>query len=256
MNELIKVTVQNDQQLVSARDLHKGLEVKGRFSRWIDQNFNLFEEGVDFMPCTLRTQQNQYGGLKDLQDYVVTIDMAKQLSMMSRTENGKQYRKYFIDLERKWNDPQEVVKRGYAILQNENTQLKIENEELRPKALFSDAVRGSKNSCLVKDLATILKQNGIDIGQNRLFDLLRDGGFLCKDKSRKNKPTQKSMDLKIMECREHFHTNSNGEVITKFTPLITGKGQAYFVDKFLGAEVGDPHDHRRTNRSTSGRKSE
>jgi len=109
-------------------------------------------------------------------------------------------------------------------------------QEMQPKALFSDAVRGSGNSCLVKELATILKQNGIDIGQNRLFDWLRDNGYLCQDGRRKNHPTQRSLDLKVMEVREHLRTNSQGVLVTKFTPLITGKGQLYFVNKFLGNE--------------------
>nr|WP_279280403.1 phage antirepressor KilAC domain-containing protein [Enterococcus gallinarum] len=109
-------------------------------------------------------------------------------------------------------------------------------QEMQPKALFSDAVRGSGNSCLVKELATILKQNGIDIGQNRLFDWLRDNGYLCQDGRRKNHPTQRSLDLKVMEVREHLRTNGQGVLVTKFTPLITGKGQLYFVNKFLGNE--------------------
>lgn len=107
-------------------------------------------------------------------------------------------------------------------------------QEMQPKALFSDAVRGSVNSCLVTDLATILKQNGVNIGQNRLFEWLRDNGYLCRDGRRKNKPTQRSMDLKIMDVREHVRTNSQGELVTTFTPLVTGKGQVYFVNKFLG----------------------
>lgn len=107
-------------------------------------------------------------------------------------------------------------------------------QEMEPKALFSDAVRGSVNSCLVTELATILKQNGVNIGQNRLFEWLRDNGYLCRDGRRKNKPTQRSMDLKIMDVREHVRTNSQGELVTTFTPLVTGKGQVYFVNKFLG----------------------
>ncbi|MDY5247382.1 MAG: antA/AntB antirepressor family protein, partial [Ligilactobacillus salivarius] len=134
MKELIKVTTKNDTQVVSARELYKGLEIAQRFSRWVSNNWDMFEEGVDYVPCTLSTQQNQYGGTKELDDYTITIDMAKQLAMMVRSERGKQYRLYFLDLERKWNDPKEVVKRGYAILQNENKQLKIENGILKPKA--------------------------------------------------------------------------------------------------------------------------
>lgn len=108
--------------------------------------------------------------------------------------------------------------------------------EMQPKALFSDAVRGSKNSCLIKDLATILKQNGVDIGQNRLFDWLRENGYLCTGGRRHNQPTQRSLDLKVMDVREHVRTNKDGELVTRFTPLITGKGQLYFVNKFLVKE--------------------
>lgn len=107
-------------------------------------------------------------------------------------------------------------------------------QEMQPKAIFADAVQGSVNSCLIKDLATILKQRGVNIGQNRLFEWLRENGYLCKEGRRKNQPTQRSMDLKIMDVREHIRTNSHGELVTKFTPLITGKGQQYFVNKFLG----------------------
>lgn len=110
-------------------------------------------------------------------------------------------------------------------------------QEMQPKALFSDAVRGSVNSCLIKELATILKQNGINIGQNRLFIWLRENGYLCRDGRRKNQPTQRSMDLGIMDVREHVCTNSQGELVTKFTPLVTGKGQQYFINKFLNEDV-------------------
>lgn len=110
-------------------------------------------------------------------------------------------------------------------------------QEMEPKALFSDAVRGSVNSCLVTELATILKQNGVNIGQNRLFDWLRDNGYLCREGRRKNHPTQRSMDLGIMDVREHIRTNSQGELVSKFTPLVTGKGQQYFVNKFLTTET-------------------
>lgn len=110
-------------------------------------------------------------------------------------------------------------------------------QEMQPKALFSDAVRGSVNSCLIKELATILKQNGINTGQNRLFIWLRENGYLCRDGRRKNQPTQRSMDLGIMDVREHVRTNSQGELVTKFTPLVTGKGQQYFINKFLNEDV-------------------
>lgn len=233
MNELIKVKVKGDQQLVSARDLHKGLRLTTRFSKWVDQNFHDFESGIDFMSVTGVTDMPN-GGTKPIQDYAVTIDMAKQLCMMSHTELGKKYRRYFIELERKWNDPQEVVKRGYAILQNENARLKIENAEMKPKALFADAVSVSETSILVGELAKLLKQNGVEIGQNRLFAWLRQNGYLISRKGTDyNMPTQKSMNLGLFKIKETSIQHSDGHVTVNKTPKVTGKGQQYFINKFL-----------------------
>lgn len=250
MNGLIKVTVKGDQQLVSARELYKGLEIKRRFSAWVEQNFKDFEETIDFTSVLVSTEVPNNGGFQErkLKDYAVTIDMAKQLCMMSHTELGKKYRRYFIELERKWNDPQEVVKRGYAILQNENTQLKIENNQLkiestqlkaenaamRPKAIFADAVSVSDTPILVGELAKLLKQNGVEIGQNRLFAWLRQNGYLISRKGTDyNMPTQRSMDLQLFKIKETSIQHSDGHVTVNKTPKVTGKGQQYFINKFL-----------------------
>lgn len=232
-NQLINIKVQDDQQLVSARDLHKGLRLTTRFSKWVDQNFHDFESGIDFMSVTGVTDMPN-GGTKPIQDYAVTIDMAKQLCMMSHTELGKKYRRYFIELERKWNDPQEVVKRGYAILQNENARLKIENAEMKPKALFADAVSVSETSILVGELAKLLKQNGVEIGQNRMFAWLRRNGYLISRRGNDyNMPTQKSMNLGLFKIKETSITHADGHVTVNKTPKVTGKGQQYFINKFL-----------------------
>ena len=232
-NQLINIKIQNDKQLVSARDLHKGLRLTTRFSKWVDQNFHDFESGIDFMSVTGVTDMPN-GGTKPIQDYAVTIDMAKQLCMMSHTELGKKYRRYFIELERKWNDPQEVVKRGYAILQNENARLKIENAEMKPKALFADAVSVSETSILVGELAKLLKQNGVEIGQNRLFAWLRRNGYMISRRGNDyNMPTQKSMNLGLFKIKETSITHADGHVTVNKTPKVTGKGQQYFINKFL-----------------------
>lgn len=233
MNELIKVTVKNDQQLVSARDLYHGLELKIRFSLWVSKNFKEFEDGEDFTSVSTDTVVNN-GARRELQDYALTLDMAKQLCMMSHTELGRKYRKYFIDLERKWNDPQEVVKRGYAILQNENTQLKLENEQMKPKALFADAVSVSKTTILVSELAKILRQNGVNIGANRLFAWMRENGYLISRKGTDwNMPTQRSMELGLFNIKETTITHSDGHTTISKTTKVTGKGQQYFINKFL-----------------------
>ena len=236
MNELIKVTVKNDQQLVSARELHNALELTTRFSKWVNQNFKEFIEGEDFTSVTAVTEVQNNGGIqvRELQDYALTIDMAKQLCMMSHTELGRKYRKYFIDLERKWNDPQEVVKRGYAILQNENTQLKLENDQMKPKALFADAVSVSKTTILVSELAKILRQNGVNIGANRLFAWMRENGYLISRKGTDwNMPTQRSMELGLFNIKETTITHSDGHTTISKTTKVTGKGQQYFINKFL-----------------------
>ncbi|GAW63415.1 bacteriophage antirepressor [Ligilactobacillus acidipiscis DSM 15836] len=233
MGELIKVTVKNDQQLVSARDLYKGVQVTTRFSKWVEQNFKDFIEGEDFTSVTGVTDMPN-GGTRPIQDYALTISMAKELSMMSHTEQGKKYRKYFIELERKWNNPMEIVKRGYSILQNENTKLKLENSEMKPKALFADAVSTSNTSILVGELAKLIKQNGYDIGQQRLFKWLRNNGYLIAgNRSDRNMPTQKSLELGLFEIKERSFQNPDGSVRITKTPKVTGKGQQYFINKFL-----------------------
>ena len=236
--ELIKITVKNDQQLVSARDLHKGLDIKKRFSAWVEQNFRDFEENTDFTSVPQGTVvQSGNGTIRKYDDYALTLDMAKQLCMMSHSDLGKKYRRYFIELERKWNDPQEVVKRGYAILQNENARLKIELETAKPKALFADAVSTSDTPILVGELAKILHQNGVSMGQNRLFRWLREHGYLISKKGTSyNMPTQRAMELGLFKIKENAITHSDGHVTITKTPKVTGKGQVYFVNKFIGEE--------------------
>ena len=234
-NQLIKVTVKNDQQLVSARELHKGLELTTRFSKWVDQNFRDFESGIDFTGVTTVTAVNN-GAKQKLQDYALTIDMAKQLCLLSRTKKGKEYREYLIEVERKWNDPQEIVKRGYAILQNENTRLKLENAKMAPKALFADAVAASKTDILIGQLAKMLRQNGYEIGQNRLFKWLREHHYLCSKGAKYNQPTQRAMDLGLFRIKERTINNPDGSTRITVTTLVTGKGQKYFVNRFLNSE--------------------
>ncbi|WP_010001148.1 phage antirepressor Ant [Leuconostoc lactis] len=114
----------------------------------------------------------------------------------------------------------------------------IQISEMKPKALFADAVDASENSILVGQLAKLLRQNGIDIGQNRLFNWLRDHEYLGVRGEQRNLPTQKSMDLEIMETKRRTVNNPDGSVRITTTPKITGKGQIYFVNKFL-QEKGD-----------------
>ena len=104
--------------------------------------------------------------------------------------------------------------------------------ELEPKALFADAVAASDGTCLVGELAKMLRQNGLNIGQNRLFQLLRDDGFFGKSGSNRNVPTQKAMDLGLFRIKETAVTHSDGHVTISRTPKVTGKGQRYFIARY------------------------
>lgn len=110
--------------------------------------------------------------------------------------------------------------------------LEAENEEMRPKALFADAVAASDGTCLVGEFAKMLRQNGVDIGQNRLFAMLREDGYLGKVGQNRNVPTQRSMELGLFRIKETAITHSDGHVTINRTPKLTGKGQRYFLERY------------------------
>lgn len=240
MNDLI--TVNFDTQTVSARELHKALEISSRFSRWFDANKELFVEGEDYNKCTSSTVVNN-GAVRELDDYQISVLMAKHLSMMSRTEKGKTIRNYLIDLEKAWNTPEQVMARALKIADKQIEELKQNNMLLeqkiefdKPKTIFADAVSTSHTSILVGDLAKLICQNGVQIGQKRLFEWLRQNNFLIKSGSSKNMPTQRYLEMGLFEVKESTVQNPDGSVRITRTPKVTGKGQIYFVNKFVGKE--------------------
>lgn len=116
-------------------------------------------------------------------------------------------------------------------------RLETKIEKDKPKVLFADAVSASKSSCLIGELAKILKQNGINIGQNKLFQWLRANGYLISRRGESwNQPTQKSMQLGLFELKKTAINHSDGHTTTNVTPKVTGKGQQYFINKFLNQE--------------------
>ena len=241
MNVLIPINYDAEQPTVSARDLHKALNVQSRFSRWFDTNKELFIEGEDFNKCTSSTVVNN-GAIRQLEDYEITVLMAKHLAMMSRTEKGKQIRDYLIDLEKAWNTPEQIFARALKMADREIEKSKSNNasliedvQRMKPKEIFADAVSASNTSILIGELAKLLKQNGIETGQRRLFTWMRDNGYLIKSGSSKNMPTQKSMELGLLEIKEGSYINGAGVNVTTKTPKVTGKGQQYFINKFLAA---------------------
>lgn len=166
--------------------------------------------------------------------------MAKHISMMTKTEKGKIMRQYFIDLEKAWNTPEQVMARALKLadktidtLKEDNKKLIEENEKMKPKEIFADAVSASNSSILIGDLAKLLRQNGVDTGQKRLFEQLRNEGYLMKTGSSRNMPKQKYVANGFFQIKETVISNPDGSVRMTKTTKVTGKGQQYFLNKYL-----------------------
>lgn len=129
--------------------------------------------------------------------------------------------------------PEQIMARAVIVAQDTIERQKRQLDELKPKAMFADAVAASDGTCLVGELAKMIRQNGVEIGQNRLFDVLRSRGFLGKAGSNRNVPTQRAMDMGLFRIKETAITHSDGHVTLNRTPKVTGKGQRYFVEMFV-----------------------
>lgn len=236
MNEIIKVNYENDRPTVLARDLHGFLEVKTAFKDWFPRMCEYgFSEGTDF--CSFLSESS---GGRPAQDAQLTIEMAKEICMLQRNERGKQARQYFIQLEKDWNSPEKVMARALQIADKKIKRLETQIEEDRPRVLFAGAVETSKSSILIGELAKILKQNGINIGQNRLFEWMRQNGYLIRrNGSDYNMPTQRAMEMGLFEIKETSIVHADGHTSISKTPKVTGKGQVYFVDLFLSGKAGE-----------------
>ena len=154
--------------------------------------------------------------------------------MIQRTPEGKAVRQYLIDLEKAWNTPEQVFARALKMADEKiNTSLIAENQRMKPKEIFADAVATSHTSILIGDLAKLICQNGYQIGQKRLFEWLRENNFLIKNGSSKNMPQQRYVEQGLFEVKESNVQNPDGSVRITRTTKVTGKGQIYFVNKFL-----------------------
>ena len=237
MDNLIPVNYETDQPCVSARDLYEQLNIKTAFKDWFPRMCEYgFEEGKDF--CSKMSEST---GGRPSKDADISIDMAKQICMIQRSPEGKQIRQYFLDLEKAWNTPEQIFARALKMadrtidkLKTEKAALIEDNERMKPKEIFADAVTASKDSILIGDLAKILKQKGIDIGQNRLFQKLRNNGYLIQRRGPSwNMPTQKSMEMRLFEVEERTITNPDRTTKIRKTTKLTGKAQQYFINKLL-----------------------
>ncbi|MGK4071782.1 phage antirepressor KilAC domain-containing protein [Lactobacillus crispatus] len=233
MEELIKVQVKNDRQLVSARDLYKGLEIKTRFSLWVKQNFKAFEEGQDFTSVVTTTEVQNNGGTqrRELQDYLLTIDTAKELCMMSKTEKGKEVRKYFIQVEKKWNSPEMVMHRALEFSNARIEQLKLENknlniqlEESNKKASYLDLILGDPTPILITQIANDYGYSAVAF--NRLLKKFKvqrrvNGQWILY---------RAFMGKGYTSTKSKTYEDHHGKLRTKIYTVWTQKGRRFIYD--------------------------
>lgn len=226
MNEIIKVNYDTEQPTISARDLHEQLNIGTAFKDWFPRMCEYgFEEGKDF--CSKLSETSSKGG-RPSKDADISIDMAKQICMIQRTPEGKKIRQYFIDLEKAWNTPEQIFARALKMadqtierLKENNAILLEDNQRMKPKEEFFDAVAGSKDAIEIGKVAKVLNYPGV--GRNKLFEILRDKGVLMRD----NIPYQKYIDNGCFRTVEQKYHTPDGETRINIKTLVYQKGVDY-----------------------------
>lgn len=222
MNNLI--TINNDSQTISARELHEKLNIGTKFATWFQRICEYgFIENQDYTTCYPNLGSENHGG-QNMIDYDISMDMAKQICMIQRTPKGKEIRQYLIDLEKAWNTPEQIMARALTIAQQtierRNIVIKMleaDTERMRPKEEFYDAVAGSKTAIEMTAVAKVLNFNGV--GRNKLFEILRDERILQSD----NIPYQKYIDNGWFRTIEQKYSK-DGETYINIKTLVYQKG--------------------------------
>ena len=228
-NEIIKVNFENET--VSARDLYESVNNgKERFSKWFERQLQYgFVEGEDYSNPFQKVRVQKEGKRnveREVEDYDLSIDMAKQICMVQKTDKAKQVRQYLIKLEKAWNSPEAVMARALQMANNTIENLKLTLEEQKPLVDFANKVSNSSNLIDMGKMAKLLKDENIDIGRNRLFDWLRRKEILMKN----NMPYQRYIDGGYFQVKESTYETSYGTK-TQQTTFVTGKGQIYITEK-------------------------
>ncbi len=217
MNELIKIQTNENGQAVSARDLHEALGLNQRFTDWFKyqvEKIGLFE-GKDFI-----TILGESTGGRPSTDYIIPIDIAKHLAMISGGENAHKIREYFIEVEKAWNSPEMVMARSLKFAAKQLDSYKREIALLKPKAEFFDQVADSKTAIEIGEAAKVLNMG---IGRNKLFQFLREQGILMNN----NQPYQQYIDRGYFRTIEQKYTKPDGTTHINIKTLVYQRGLDY-----------------------------
>jgi len=227
---------------VNSREIYEYLGVKEQYSDWMKRAVNKYDfiENEDYIITIQKNLNSQFSGLKERKDYIVTLDMAKELCMVSNTLKGKETRKYFIECEKelyfkpKTLSLEDLLKENTKMITNlQDKVISLNNviQEQKPKVAFANSVSASNDSILIGTFAKAISTEDFTIGQKRLFAYLRDKGYLMSFGQAYNQPLQKYIDNGYFEVCERTILNPDGSVRIALTIKITGRGQVALAKK-------------------------
>jgi anti-repressor protein len=229
MEELIKITEKNGVQAVSARDLHEWLGTQDYFAQWSKRMFEYgFIENTDYQAIhKFVAHENGFGG-KNKTDYILTMDTAKEISMLQRTDKGKEARRHFIEIEKKFrNAIPEISRKQLALMvidQEEKIEsLQLENDRMKPRDEFVNIVFNSDELLGIGEVAKLL---GLPYGRNTLFSVLKEKGIFLKHK---NEPLQKYVNSGYFEVKEKLHQISSSKSVLTVQTFATQKGLGFIA---------------------------
>lgn len=250
----LAIPVNQEKRAVNARDLWQWLESGQQFTDWMASRIERCDliEGVDYQVFHGTMKKDSTSGGRPSTEYALSIDAAKECAMIEGNEKGKAARRYFIECEKQFRY---VVESGLVQglptnfadalrqlanqvesnerLENEKKQLTAKIEKDAPKVAFAESIITSNAAIHIGELAKVICQNGVETGEIRLFKWMRENGFLCSASDARNQPTQKALEMGLFEIKRQVVELPSGETINTATTLVTGKGQMYFVNKFL-----------------------
>lgn len=231
MHELINITLnENHEPVVSARDLHRGLGLKTRFSQWVEQNFKILEEGYDFTSVVGTTVVNN-GAVREIQDYALSLDASKNLAMVSKTDEGAKVRKYFIQVEKDFNSPEKIMARALLMadkkitnLTMQNNQLQLDLKEAQKQARYLDLIIESKGALRVSQIAQ-------DYGMtaNKLNKLLYEFGVQHKVNGQWIL-YKRHMGKGYIDSHTFDYQDKNGNTRANVTTTWTQKGRLFLYE--------------------------
>ncbi|MDD3052496.1 MAG: phage regulatory protein/antirepressor Ant [Candidatus Cloacimonetes bacterium] len=231
----VRVRIENDLMITDSRNIAEVF--KKQHKHVLESIRNLEKDVPNFGQMFFEgTLPDSYG--RDQKVYFMNRDGFSLLAMGFTGSEATRWKLKYINafnaLEKAWNTPEQIFARALKMADEKIHSLETDVKRMKPKEIFADAVSVSHTSILIGELAKILKQNGVSIGQNRLFEWLRSNSYLISRSGIDyNMPTQKSMELGLFEIKERTINNPDGSVRITKTVLVNGKGQQYFINKFL-----------------------